>query len=144
MDSISQTFSRAFSWMKKFEFQSKFHWSLYLRVQLTIFLRWFRWWLDAVQATSHYLNQWWLVYRCIYALLSLKELNETTMKSDCHELQTLSMLRLKQWKKLPSVYMSLNHHAQVPGSLVALSHESVQSKSPVLCWAPDQVVVQPP
>ena len=33
------------------------------KVQLTIFQHWLRWWLDAVQATSHYLNQWWLFYR---------------------------------------------------------------------------------
>ena len=35
MDAISQTtFSSAFSWMKMFEFQLKFHWSLFLKVQL--------------------------------------------------------------------------------------------------------------
>ena len=38
MDAISQTiFWSAFSWMKMFEFRLKFHWSLFLRVQLTIF-----------------------------------------------------------------------------------------------------------
>ena len=43
MDAISQTtFLSAFSWMKMFEFRSKFHWSLFLRVQLTIFQHWFR------------------------------------------------------------------------------------------------------
>ena len=42
MDAISQTtFSNAFSWMKMFEFQLKFHWSLFPRVQLTIFQQWF-------------------------------------------------------------------------------------------------------
>ena len=76
MDSISQTtFSSAFSWMKMFEFRLKFHWSLFLRVQITISQHWFREWLGAVQATSHYLNQWWLVYRRIYASLGLNELN---------------------------------------------------------------------
>ena len=75
MDAISQTtFSSAFSWMKMFEFQLKFHWSLFLRFQLTIFQHWFRKWLGADQATSHYLNQWWLVYWCIYASLGLNEL----------------------------------------------------------------------
>ena len=60
MDAISQTtFSKAFSWMKMFEFGLKFHWSLFPRVQLAIFQHWFRQWLGAVQATSHYLNQWW-------------------------------------------------------------------------------------
>ena len=72
MATISQTtLSNAFSWMKMLEFQLKFHWSLFLRVQLTIFQHWFRQWLGAIQATSHYLNQWWLVYWHIYASLCL-------------------------------------------------------------------------
>ena len=72
MDAISQTtFSSAFSWMKMFEFRLKF---LFWRVQLTIFQHWFRYWLGAVQGTSHYLNQCWLVYRRIYASLGLNEL----------------------------------------------------------------------
>ena len=36
------TFSNAFSWMKMYEFRLRFHWRLFLRVQLTIFLHWFR------------------------------------------------------------------------------------------------------
>ena len=61
MDAISKTtFSSAFSWMKMFEFRLKFHWGLFLRVQLTIFHHWFRWWLGTVKATSHCLNQWLL------------------------------------------------------------------------------------
>ena len=61
MATISQkTLSNAFSWMKMFEFRSKFHWRFFLRVQLPIFRHWIRWWLVADQATSHYLNQWWL------------------------------------------------------------------------------------
>ena len=43
MAAISQTTSlNAFSWMKMYEFQLKFHWSLLLRAQLTIFHHWFR------------------------------------------------------------------------------------------------------
>ena len=43
MDAISQTTcSGAFSWMKIFEFRLKFHWSLFLRVQLTIIQHCFR------------------------------------------------------------------------------------------------------
>ena len=49
------------------------------KVQLTIFQDWFRWWLGAGQATSHYLNQWWLVYWRIYASLSLNELTVWSM-----------------------------------------------------------------
>ena len=33
---------------------------------ITISLHSFRLWLPAIQATSHYLNQWWLIYRRIY------------------------------------------------------------------------------
>ena len=65
MDAISQTtFSNAFSWMKIHEFRLRCHWSLFVRFKLTIF-----------QATSHYLNQWWLVYWPLYAWLGLNELN---------------------------------------------------------------------
>ena len=43
MAAISQTtLWTAFSWMKMLEFRLKFHWSLPLRVQLTIFQHWFR------------------------------------------------------------------------------------------------------
>ena len=43
MAAISHTiFSNAFSWMKSFIFCLKFHWSLFLRAQLTIFHQWFR------------------------------------------------------------------------------------------------------
>ena len=79
---ISQTtFSSAFSWTKMYEL--KFHWNLFKRVQLTIFQHWFRW-LGVNQATSHYLNQWWLDYWHIYASLSLSELTDvdlSTLKS---------------------------------------------------------------
>ena len=43
IDAILQTtFSNAFSRMKMYEFRLGFHWSLFLRVQLTIFQHWFR------------------------------------------------------------------------------------------------------
>ena len=43
MDNISQTtFSNVFSSMKMFEFRLKFHWSLFPRVQSTIFQPWLR------------------------------------------------------------------------------------------------------
>ena len=62
------TFSNGFLWMKMHKFLSKFHWSLLLGVQLTIFLHWFRWWLGADQATSHYVKHWWprlLTHICV-------------------------------------------------------------------------------
>ena len=43
MASVSQTiFSDAFSWMKIFVFWLKYHWSVFLSVQLTITQHWFR------------------------------------------------------------------------------------------------------
>ena len=36
------TFSNEFSWMKMYEYRLKVHWSLFLRVQLTISQHWFR------------------------------------------------------------------------------------------------------
>ena len=67
-------FWNAFSWMKMYEFRLRFPWSLFLRLELTIFQYWFRQWLGTDQVPSHNLNQWWLVYRCIYVSLSLNEL----------------------------------------------------------------------
>ena len=88
MATISQTtLSNAVSWMKMLEFWLKFHWSLFIRVQLIIFRHWFRWWLGAVHATSHYLNQWWLDYRLNYASLGLNELKQNkhvTMVPHCY------------------------------------------------------------
>ena len=62
------TFFKSISWMKKHEFCLRFHWSLFLRVQLTIFHHWFRLWLGADQATSHFLERWWpclLTHMCV-------------------------------------------------------------------------------
>ena len=77
MANISQTtFWNAFSWMKMCKFRLRFYWSLFLRVQLTICLHWFSQWVGAIQVTSHYLNQLWLVYWCIYASCDLNELTD--------------------------------------------------------------------
>ena len=76
VDIFQTTYSNAFSWMKIYEFQLKFHWSLFLRIQLIIFQHWFRKWLGTNQAPSHYVNHCWLGhYQCIYASLSLNGLN---------------------------------------------------------------------
>ena len=47
---------------------------MFPRVKLTIFHHWFIQWLGGNQATSHYLNQWWLIYWRIYVSLSLNGL----------------------------------------------------------------------
>ena len=41
-DVFQTTFPNAFSWMKMYEFQLRFHWNLFPRVQLAIFQHWFR------------------------------------------------------------------------------------------------------
>ena len=75
MAAVSQTtHSSTFSSIKMLEILLIFHWSLFLRVKSTILHHWFRLWLGADQATSHYLNQWWLDYRRIYASRGLNEL----------------------------------------------------------------------
>ena len=61
MAAISQpTFSNAFSSMKMLKNVFKFHLDLFLGVLFTISHHWFRKWLGADYATSHYRNQWWL------------------------------------------------------------------------------------
>ena len=50
---------KCLSCMQMHELRLKFHWNLFLGIQLIIFKHWFRWWLDADQATSHYLKQCW-------------------------------------------------------------------------------------
>ena len=51
-------FSDVSPWMKIIWFRLEFQSSLFLRVQLTKNQHWFRYWLGAEQATSHYLIQW--------------------------------------------------------------------------------------
>ena len=60
-DIFRTTFSNGFSWTKMYKFRLRFHLSLFPGVQLTTFQHWFRWWLGAGQATSHYMNQRWIV-----------------------------------------------------------------------------------
>ena len=94
---LQTTFSNAFSWMKMHGFWLRFHWNSYLRVQLTIFQHWIRYWFGAAHATSHYRKQWWLVCWCIYASLGLNG------------------LKIVSWKwcgrgRYPSQLMTLNDH----------------------------------
>ena len=57
MATILQTvLLNTFSWMKTLKFWLKFHWILFQTVQLIIFQHWFRWWLGAILATSHYIT----------------------------------------------------------------------------------------
>ena len=97
------TFSNTFSWMKTYEFRLRFHWSLFSRVQLTIFQHWFRWWLGADQATSHYLNKWWLVYWRIRTSLRLNELNHNNLlpcwRHNCEDF-FFALMEMYLWRNL--------------------------------------------
>ena len=42
MAAIFQTFSKAFSWMKMYNFRLRFHWNLFPKIHLIIFQHWFR------------------------------------------------------------------------------------------------------
>ena len=96
MNNLQTTFSNAFSSIKMFEFRLNFQWSMFPKVQLTIFQHWFRWWLGAVQATSHYMNQIWLVYRRIYASLGLNVLNDP-METDNTIITPFRVTRTFKW-----------------------------------------------
>ena len=80
-------FSNAFSWTKIVVDGFKFHWSLFVKVQLAIHQChfWFRWWLGAVEGTSHYLNQWGhrllthIRKLCCHWLRGLWQLNVTSI-----------------------------------------------------------------
>ena len=72
-DDISDAFSR----MEMHEFRLRFHWTLFVRFELTIIQNWYRRWVGRDQVTSPYLNQWWSVYWRIYALLGLNGFNES-------------------------------------------------------------------
>ena len=62
-----------------------------LGVQLTIFQHWFRSGLGIWQATSHSLNQLWLVYWRLYASIGLSELRLLTLGT---ELSRCSIVRI--------------------------------------------------
>ena len=71
--------------MKMYELRLKFHWSLFRRVQITIFQYWIRKWLGVDRATCHYLNQW-LDYQHINASLALNELTHPPQDHDCGDI----------------------------------------------------------
>ena len=48
--------------MEMYTFRLRFHWSLFLRVQLAIFKLWFRYWLWRRPGDKPLSEPWWLVY----------------------------------------------------------------------------------
>ena len=94
-----------------YKLRLRFHWSLFPRVELTISQHWFRYRLGAGQATSHYLNQWWLVYWRIYASLSLNELT-------CHRQASLMQSNWISWALLKPHTAELHQQRPPLGPIV--------------------------
>ena len=46
-------FKCIFSCLKMYKLRLRFHWSLFLRLKLTLFQHWLRWWLGTDQATAY-------------------------------------------------------------------------------------------
>ena len=55
---LQTTLSSAFSWMKIFQFRLKFHWSLFIWVQLTTFQHWFRYLINGLAPTRRQAIIW--------------------------------------------------------------------------------------
>ena len=58
------------------EFRLKFHWNLFLRVQLTTGFHWFKYWLSVGGWPAIIWTNDGLVYWCIYMSLSFHEFNQ--------------------------------------------------------------------
>ena len=126
MAAVSQTmFSNAFPSKKMYEFRLKLHWSSFLMFQLTIFQHWFRYWLGAVQATSHYMNQWWLFYWRIYASLGLNELNDQAI----HFMHLVNVSQ--HWMMMVWCYST-----KTSTNTVLISHRSVSKLAEVMACCP--------
>ena len=106
--------------MKIYKFHLKFHWSLFIRVQLTTFQHWFRQWLDTSKVTSHYLNHWWLFFWFIYVSLGLNELRN--WRYICVSYNFSTMRYCKQYK-LIFVERSITKEAQGQNELWHLYDE---------------------
>ena len=110
-------------------FLLRFHWSLFLRFQciyeLTISQHWFRYWFGPSQATSHCLNQCWLVYERIgYTSFRLNELthrtwdkmaniSQTTFSNAVSSSKTLVFWLITIWYKFVPNYPTDNKSALV-------------------------------
>ena len=144
-------FLNAFSWMIMYKFRSSFHWGLFPGVKLTIFQHWFRKWLGAGQATSHYLNQWWSVYWRTYGPLGLIDLTHWCLcKKDSwytntklHVLLGTKLLEFSSKRRfgmspMDPVLSSTNVHNLALGSVFAtaarLSDYSVHSSDCLSAW----------
>ena len=99
---------KCISWKKLHRLRLKFHRRLFPMVQLTTPQHWFRQWLVALSATSHYLNQCWLFYWRIYASYDLNELTVCGLMTP-YSLRLLDHHCFRQWPvacSAPSYYLN--------------------------------------
>ena len=73
---------------------------MFLRVCLTMWQHWFRWWLSADQATRHYLNQFWYV-----------SLAHTCVPSAIKILNTFSLSRRHFFSKWAAKSSEISRHS---------------------------------
>ena len=59
------TLSNTFSWMEMWDFQLKFHWSLFLRVQLTALVQITAWHWPGDNPISKPMMVVWLMHKCV-------------------------------------------------------------------------------
>ena len=121
--------------MKMYESRLKCHWSLFPSVRLTIFHHWFRWWLGADKATSHYLSQWWFDYRRIYASLGLNELNFRRRLQWVSDAKFIEMTTF-QFKLISVIYVqwtSLNQYHEQLVMDIAFVSQRITANQIVLC-----------
>ena len=96
-DSSQTIFSKAFSWIKIYEFSLIFHWSVFPRVQLTIYQHWFGQWLGTKKAASFYLNQYGgLICWHIYTSLGLNKLKSETRWVDGTQTSEVTPVTIQQ------------------------------------------------
>ena len=111
MAPVLQTmFSNAFSSMKIFVFWLKFHWSLFIRVQLPITQHWFR---SPVQQQAIIETNKCLVYWCTYVSLRLNGL--MVQKELLKDFATMAFTRFSlwhQWTRLSLVQVMAACHNQ--------------------------------
>ena len=136
------TFSNTFSWMKAYELRLKFHSNLFLRVQSVIFHHWFRYWFGADQATSHYLNKWWLGYWRIYVtrpqwvkwILDTQNVN----RIPCNFIPDREMIIISWWYRTEPLNMSISLSRSQLRIQIAL-RSATWNLGVLGCWLPTRM-----
>ena len=90
--------------MKKFYFWLRFHGILFLRVQLMMIRHWFKQWLGAEWATSHYLNQCWPRFTVPYMWYGGGWINEPSIIENGQHFYNIFICSLISWTKIMIIW----------------------------------------